>query len=308
MKPGVYDLPEAAYHADPAPQPSLSSGIAKVLLSRSPRHAWMQHPRLNPAYREERDTKFDIGKAAHALLLQGEVAVEHIDAEDYRTKAAQQARDAAYAAGKIPLLPAQWHDVKAMVAAARAQLAAHKEAADAFTNGKPEQTLIWQEGGIWCRARLDWLPNGGVTFYDYKTTSSSANPDVWTRTAYDGEHDLQVALYRRGIRAVLGIAEPRFRFVVQETEPPYALSVIELSPAAIDYADKRIREAIEIWRRCLETDTWPGYPAHIAYIDPPAWHEQRWAGRELRAEFAREAGEDLLTIALNWQAPLEHRP
>ena len=41
---------EAEYHADPAPEPSLSRSLAHTLLTRSPRHAWQAHPRLNPAW------------------------------------------------------------------------------------------------------------------------------------------------------------------------------------------------------------------------------------------------------------------
>lgn len=43
----IIRLPSAEYHADPAPEPSLSATLAKLLISRSPRHAWMASPRLN---------------------------------------------------------------------------------------------------------------------------------------------------------------------------------------------------------------------------------------------------------------------
>lgn len=59
-----------AYHQDPAPQPSLSSSIAKILLDQSPRHAWLAHPKLNPNYVAEEDSRFDIGTAAHVMMLE----------------------------------------------------------------------------------------------------------------------------------------------------------------------------------------------------------------------------------------------
>ena len=67
-KPGVYDLPMAEYHADPCPEPSLSSSIIRLLCSASPLHAWTAHPRLNAAYVAEESDRFDVGTAAHALL------------------------------------------------------------------------------------------------------------------------------------------------------------------------------------------------------------------------------------------------
>jgi hypothetical protein len=44
----------ADYFSDKlSPVPSLNSSIAKLLITRSPKHAWMQHPRLNPNYKPE---------------------------------------------------------------------------------------------------------------------------------------------------------------------------------------------------------------------------------------------------------------
>ncbi len=301
--PGVYDIPAAAYHADPAPEPSLSASIAKVLIGRTPRHAWMKHPRLNPGFVNEHKTEFDIGTAAHALLLEGESGVAVVDADSYRTKAAREMRDAAYAAGKTPLLPHQLVDVEAMVAAARVQLAAH-EVGDVFTDGQPEMSLVWQEGGIWCRCRLDWLPEAGRVFYDYKTTTS-ANPDAWQRRLFDLGYDVQAAFYLRGIHEVLGIEAAEFRFVVQEKAPPYALSVVALTPGALALGEAKVHRAIEIWRDCLRADRWPGYPADICYVDAPAWEEVRWEAAKARDAMLREAGRDPLKTMLHWQAPLD---
>ena len=44
--PWLLDMPEADYHKDPSPTPSLSSSIAKLLVNESPYHAYRQHPRL----------------------------------------------------------------------------------------------------------------------------------------------------------------------------------------------------------------------------------------------------------------------
>jgi hypothetical protein len=290
-KPGIYELPAAAYHADPCPAPSLSSSIAKQLCLASPVHAWQAHPRLNPAAEHENGEHFDIGTAAHALLLEGTSTVSVIAARDYRTKAAQEARDAAYAAGRTPILEAKWADVQAMVASARVQLAAHKDGgAEMFTNGKPEQTLIWQEGDVWCRARLDWLRTGAID--DYKTTPyGSANPDSWTRSMFSMGADIQVAFYLRGLRAlaqtdvvldaVIG-ADATFRFCVQEPYPPYALSVVGLGPDALTLAEKKVLYAIERWQVCLEAGEWPGYPRRTCYASLPAWQESWWLEREMR--------------------------
>ncbi len=301
---GVHNIPAEEYHADPCIEPSLSSSIAKILISRTPRHAWMAHTRLNPDHEKENRLEFDIGRAGHALLLEGQSGVEVLDFPDYRKKDAKEARDAAYAAGKIPLLPHHADDVEKMVTAARVQLEIH-EAERVFQNGEPEKTLIWQEQGIWCRCRLDWLPDpdGLAPFYDYKTTTN-AHPDVWQRRAFELGADIQAAFYLRGIREVLGLERAEFRFVVQEKTPPYALSVIALTPAAIALGDAKVHRAMEIWRECLKSDRWPGYPSDVAWIDTPAWEEVKFEAAKARDQMVRDTGREPLDSALHWQAPL----
>jgi len=304
-KPGLYEISETDYHADPCFEPSFSASIGKEMLARSPRHAWTKHPRLNPDWQPDNRAMFDLGKAAHALLLGEARDFAVIDAEDWRTKAAKEERDLAYAAGLTPLLAGQWAQVQEMAMAARAQLAVHEDAKDAFTYGKPDMTLVWQEGDTWCRSRLDWLPNKGRKFPEFKSTGESAHPDAWTRQLFNLGYDFQSALYRRGIRAVLGIEDPIFEFIVQETEPPYALSVIGLPPAVLDMAERKVDAALEWWRWCLESDTWPGYPRKTCYVDMPAYIEAQWLEREAREAQMREKGnEALFKLAMSWQQPL----
>ncbi len=52
-RPGFYTMSEAAYHADPCADPSLSRSIAEKLILESPRHAHAAHPRLTKQDEEE---------------------------------------------------------------------------------------------------------------------------------------------------------------------------------------------------------------------------------------------------------------
>lgn len=302
--PGLYSLSAETYHADPCAVPSLSTSIAKLLVDRSPRHAWFAHPRLNPAHeREERDI-FDLGSVAHSRMLGDPKPLAVIDAPDWRTKDAREARDAARAAGKLPILAANMERVDAMVTAVRAQLAGHAEASDAFTDGRPEQTLIWQERGVWCRARLDWLPAGGRVFDDFKSTSGAAHPDAWgARQFFDTGADLQAAFYRRGIRAVLGISDPVFRFVVAELDPPHALCVMQPGPDVLAIADRKVDVALDLWRHCLRHNRWPGYPSRTCHIELPTYRETAWLLREEREEAIGDR-EAMFRMLMDWQAPI----
>lgn len=302
--PGIYQITAEHYHADPCPTPSLSASVATILCQQSPRHAWAAHPRFNPDAMPENKAIYDVGTAVHALLLDDEHNIAKIELvsgfDDWKKKAAQEARDEAYLAGKVPLLDKDCERVNAIVEAARAQLAVH-EVADDFRTGRCEQTLIWQRDGVWCRMRADWIPgNGAEIIYDVKTTAGSAHPDLWSRARMFEGPDIQSSHYKDGARAVLGWKRPRFRNVVIEQKPPHALSVLELDPAAINLADRKWKPAVRTWGRCLAEDRWPGYPSRVCHVEAPPWIEARQMEREIRTE----ANPDLLRQAMDWQAPI----
>jgi hypothetical protein len=235
-----------------------------------------------PALERREDEKFDIGTAAHAILLEGYAAVEVVHADNWRTKVAQKSRDEARAAGRIPLLESVLADVEAMVAAARAQLEQHAADPPLFTDGKPEQTLVWEEaGGVICRARLDWLRDDRRTIDDLKTTSRSASPEAYSRALFGVGGDVQAAFYVRGVQELTG-ETPEFRWVIVETQPPFALSVVSPGPDVLTIGRKKVEYAIDVWRRCLTTGEWPGYPADVCFAELPPYEEARWLEKELR--------------------------
>jgi hypothetical protein len=266
------------YHSDPAPEPSLSSSIAKILLTQSPLHAWMAHPRLNPNYVPEESSRFDIGTAAHAVLLERDASrIVIVDADDWRTKAAKEERDAAREYGKLALLRKDHDNVLAMTAVAHKTIE-QTELAGIFANGSAEETLIWRESDIYCRSRMDWISTDRKVILDYKTTDS-AEPDTFIRQIARMGYDMQAEFYRRGETLVNG-SNPTFVFLAQEISPPYACSLVALSNTYCELAQAKVAQAIHIWQRCLATGEWPGYSTHIHYAEPPAWAQAEFANKE----------------------------
>jgi hypothetical protein len=278
---GIHDgFPAAAYHADSFDlnTPSLSSSTINTLLTMSPAHARANHPRLNPDYQPKVEDKFDLGTACHSMLLEGISIVEVCDFPDWRTKAAKEARDLARMHGRVPLLTDQYASVLGMYEAVAAQIAQLDVDPIPLTAGKPEQTMVWEEQGVLCRARIDWLHDDLTAIDDLKTTSRSAHPESWTRTMFGIGCDVQAAFYLRGLKALQ--AEPVWRWLVVETSPPYALSVVSPGPAVLELANMKIDAALATWKQCLETDVWPAYPRQVCYAELPAWEEARWLARE----------------------------
>jgi hypothetical protein len=270
LKSGIHWLPMGEYSSDPCLEPSLSNSIARILVTQSPSHAKAAHPRLNPQHEPEESSRFDIGSAAHALLLEGDNdAIAVVDADDWRKKTSQDLRDQARGDGKYPILSKHFGDLLAMVETARTFIHG-SELSGIFENGQAEQTIIWQEGEIWCRARTDWLTADHRIILDYKTCANAA-PDAFHRQINSMQYDLQAGFYKRGLAAVGGPEDAQFVFLAQEIEPPYACSLHTLSASFAAIADDKVRQAIEIWQECIETDTWPTYTNRICCAEPPNW-------------------------------------
>lgn len=282
------------YHADPCEQPSLSASIAHVLITGSPAHAKAAHPKLNPHMVKREDERFDIGTVAHRMLLEGNAdGIRVVYASDWRTNDAKALRDEARANGQIPLLESVWEEVVKMIPTAELQIKKHEADPPLFTDGKPEQSIVWDEDGVTCRARLDWLRDDHAAIDDLKTTSRSANPEAFSRNLFGIGSDVQVAFYLRGLKALTG-ADAEFRFVVVEVSPPYALSVVSLGPAVMALANAKVDWAIRKWRECLAADTWPAYPNSVCWAELPAWEEARFLARfegELPAPLVEDFGE-----------------
>lgn len=278
---GIHDIPIADYIADPCPEPSLSKGTIALLHKRSPIHAWKAHPRFGGQSSDS--YRADIGSAAHAVLLGGDERIVYCDAEyksgprkgqtvaDWTAKAAQEFQNAAWKEGLIPVLLGDQQRIELMskiastaIRAKSTELTTSLESDD----GDTEQTLIWKDDGVWCRARPDWLSKNRDLVIEYKTTTN-ADPHAWTRrTLIAGYYDIQAAHVLRGLDVLFGEKQRTYLLLVQEIDDPYASSWVGVSPELEEHArTEKIMKVLPIWRRCIETDQWPGYSQEVYWAD-----------------------------------------
>ncbi len=263
--PGVHGMSEANYFAHPA----LScSGAKKLLPPWSPAHFRYGRDHGRPS-----TSAFDIGHAAHKAVLGVGTPLQLVEADDWRTKAAQAQRQQAYDTGAIPLLTREWDHVVNMSQV----LKEHPIARLLFDpeHGKPEQSLIRTDeaSDVLLRARLDWLPtavDGRMVLADYKT-AVSAEPRSFAKAAANFGYHMQHAWYVDMVRG-LGLADDvGFVFVVQEKTPPYVVTVVELDIEAVRIGRERNRRAIDLYASCAAADEWPGYSTDIELVSLPKW-------------------------------------
>lgn len=272
--PGVYEITADEYHADPIPGGSLSSsGARKLLPPGCP--ALFKYERDNPPAPTEAMT---LGSAAHRVMLGAGAELKRIDAKNWRTKAAQEAKAEALADGLIPVLPAAHDRMLAMAEALRqdprASALFHPGA------GKPEQALFWQDKatGIIRRALVDFLrqpeDDGRLIVPDYKTADKADEDSIRKAIRRYGYHQ-QGAWYSDGVKA-LGLAEDvPVVLVVQETSPPYLVNCVQLNDPAMQIGRWQNAQAIGLYAECVKTGVWPGYSDRIQFSGLPEWDERR---------------------------------
>lgn len=293
LGPGIYyDVPEDVYHADPCEQPSLSSSLARVIVTESVQHAWHLHPRLGSKKRQTGKAALE-GQILHALSL-GQplpdcvVILEHAD---FRSKAAREARDSAKAAGKTPLSSTEFQRLKTQALELREQQERDAELVAAGMakglvpyDGAPEVTIIWTEESFWgpvtCRARLDKLQvhgqpgsTTGATIHDLKRVDSAAPARVEQKIRQYGYH-IQAAAYRRAVLSKFpSIPAPDFLLHFVEGAPCYGYTPTRLSPDYLELGERQWLQAVEAWGRGLHTGEWPAYlePGTVHTVSPRPW-------------------------------------
>lgn len=261
----VDDLPDTAYHAD---RESLSSSGARMLLPPSTPAKFRYRMDSPPEHRDV----FDFGHVAHSLVLGVGSPTVIVEADSWRSKAAQQQKQDAYDAGHVPILAADYRRADALAEAVHD----HPVAGILLSpGGRAETSIYWDdaETGVRLRARPDWLTDvgGRPVVVDFKTAQSAA-PTEFERKAGTFGYAFQQAFYLDGVKACGLADDAAFVFIVAEKEPPYEVAVYEYDPEAVEFARKQVRQAIDLYARCVEADEWPGYTDDgIRTISLPGW-------------------------------------
>lgn len=308
--PGLYLMPAALYHADPVAELSLSSSIAKCLVEETPRHAWARHPQLNPDFEEDSEARRELGSLVHKMVTGRGRGVAALDFPDFRTKAAQVAREEAIDDGKIVVTRAAYEKAAEIRDTLRRRIRQVEGANGAFRRGLGEPVIVWRdEAGAWCRTMMDWWGPSEGELWDLKTTSAGLSDHSLANRFAEGL-DVQCAFHERAVLAIRPDLAGRLkhRFVFAETKAPFEVRIVEAPEAALEIGRKKVAYAIELWRRCRQSGLWPGYENRIVRVDYPGWAETRWLDREMQDEILRDGGLDPFLARAPWRPKPRQAP
>jgi hypothetical protein len=272
------DLLAEHYHGDPCERPSLSNSIAGVLDQRSPLHAHAAHPRFGGKPRKPK-ASLDQGTLIHALLLGGEERLEIVEADNFKTNAAKDRRDAARAEGRTPVLVDDYDEAQKKADVLRERFGDLGYVLD----GTSELTAFWTEEAaegveVQCRGRFDHWKPGHIL--DLKSIVS-ADPRTCMRHVDDYGYCIQHQAYISAAEKICPELEGRVRFTFLFFE----LETLLVTPVTLngefrEIGELRWRRAVELWARCLERDHWPPYAERALNLGPPQWAMTRELERQ----------------------------
>lgn len=261
--------------------PRLSYSIAHILNTKTPAHAYSAHRLLGGE--GTADTKaMSAGRLMERFVLgTGIEGLAIVDAANWQTKIAKEARDNAIANGLEPVLMDKLQEAKANseiilrrfrekgIELHRDLLA--KEGIEVFTQLK----LTWTSAeGVECSGVLDRLilnhKTGYADIQDLKT-SSDLSTKALQRSVFNYGYHIQANSYEEAV----GICYPAFlgrirtNFLFCETETPFCVRVMPLAGSMNELGRRAWDEAKTTWKTCTESGEWPGYSDER--IEATAW-------------------------------------
>lgn len=260
----VYGLPEGEYHGGKG---ELSSTGAKLILD-SP--AKFKHTVLDSNRVEKK--AWNIGTAVHTKVLGvGADAVAcppDLLASNgaMTTKAAKEWKAEREAAGLIVVKASELAEVNAMAEA----VLAHPTAKLLFERpGHSEVSVFDEVDGARRRGRFDYLPDEGGIAVDLKTVQDGSTGGFARAAANFGYH-IQRGHYLDILERATG-RELDMLFVVVEKAAPHLVAVHKLNDQFADMGTGEALQALDIYRRCMRLNEWPGYPDEVTDVMPPVY-------------------------------------
>lgn len=269
----VPDMDEDWYHSDPVQGGSLSVSGAKMLLAPSCPAVYQWH-RAHP---RRPSSEMELGTVVHGMLLGTGQPVAIIGHDNYTTKAAKEAKAAAIAAAKVPMLLHKYVEAEAIAQAVRDD----DECGGLLAEGRREESMFTRdpESGIWLRGRTDsnTLFGETPTIVDVKTAADSS-PEKFAKSIAEYRYDMQSEWYREMLAALLGCDrdDVDFVFVAVPTSPPFLPMAYRIEdPRDIENARESNRIAREVFRDCTERGVWPKWSRDITPISLPGYSRAR---------------------------------
>jgi hypothetical protein len=254
---GVVEMTNEEYHADTT---AISSSGLRTIINKSPRH-------FKLGQRKETEA-MAIGTACHTALL---------EPEKFRDTYTQKPENMSFATkeGKAWREDNQHKKILSfdnyeMCRGMYKSVYGNKILRPILDTSKKELTYFWKdkETGVLMKMRLDILTQEN-NIIDLKTTESAAEQD-FKKSMHNYAYAFQAMFYMEGAKDMLDLSEyPFFEFWAIEKEAPYEMAIYTPGAESLKRAYIQLRNGLNIYKNCLETNEWPGYDLQAKQIEEP---------------------------------------
>jgi hypothetical protein len=144
----------------------------------------------------------------------------------------------------------------------------HPSCRDILSDGEPEMAITWEEEGINCKAKADWLSPRYLI--DLKTTTDSSEHQ-FSRTITNSSYFRQMAFYRSGLKAN-GVHIEKCIIIAVESKPPFTVGVYSLDEDYLTAGEGYYKGLLHKYKEVKDMKTLPAYVnGGIVELFAPAW-------------------------------------
>jgi len=266
----ILNISTDEYLSDPCAVPSLSYSVAKILLEKSPLHAWQIHPKLG-GLKKQPTPAMELGTLVHKFMLGEGHEIVILDFDDFRKKEAQEQRDHARSKGFTPILRKHYEEAFYATEQIANKLALLD--VDLKEEGSQNEFKIqFESDGVLCRRAIDSWHEGKIQIRELKTINN-AHPNYCAKQAINLGYDVEASASMDAVQTLHPELAGRidFIFIFCELEPPFSVYVARPDGMFWASGDFKWNKAKRIWKECLETNNWPEYQTEIGWISAPMW-------------------------------------
>ena len=254
--------------------PRLSPSIAKILIEKSPAHAFQAHRLLGGRKDDNFSEAKDRGLILESIIFGfglNSVRFKIIQADSYRTNDAKNQRNEARDNGQIPILDCdcqEYLDLGNILVKKINQQGIH------FNNGEFQKHVEWNSiEGVDCHGYLDYYKHSSATIIDLKIMDD-VSPKKFAKSFIDFGYDIQASAYIEGIETICPelLGRVNMLFIACESSSPHIVQLYEMSGMMRSLGQSKWQFAKDKWKQCMEDEYWPGYFEGIGRLEPMPWH------------------------------------
>jgi len=261
----IYGMPFAEYQT----RPELNhSSLKNMFPPNTPLdYAWHKN---NP---KEKTSAMEFGTAVHTAVFEHEKFTDSVIVSpdiDRRTKVGKEAYAdfMLSAAGRTVIT--QEEMIACLYILETAQSHAILGKLLRAENRKYEVSGFFNFEGVPCKFRTDFILPEQRIILDLKTTKRG-HERSFKNSIMDFCYHSQAAFYLTAMAEITGEAWSDFIWIAIESTPPYKIYLYEPDTRWLIEGHKLCTEAITLYKKCLDSGTYPSVNEEITIINAPQW-------------------------------------